>query len=355
MRAESADDLKPKSDTDLTEMGLAFRGVQIAEAFRGRLPARKELLDLTQELGVELTTSVFLKTAHEANGHGAFAKEVRGFDFDTDTAGDVRRLASKFELIFIPSNLPMSGRKWGDHIDPWRGWARAVGFKTDDIVTDPQATVSANARAILEYFKKNPAKDSSKNRLVVTYGQGASELRLLLHRAWGERGPGVRDFKRDELSCLRGWINVCGSYGGSSWSRHLSSSLLRWWPAAAKLKMQGRNPLVLKETSNDFSMWKSPVKFPEGFLTVNIVGVPLRSQVPAGLYQSYLEIAKRFPNDGLVSVSEAIVPGGLVLPIAGMSHRAEDVKLEPVFRRLLGVLAQTLKPQEREFELQISS
>jgi hypothetical protein len=230
-----------------------------------------------------------------------------------------------------------------------------VGFKTDDIVTDPKATVSTNARAILEYFKRNPGKNHGGDRLIVTYGQGASELRLLLHRTWGDRGPGGHDFTRDELSCVRGWINVCGSYGGSAWSRHLTANSLRWWGAAARLKMQGRDPLVLKETSSDFSLWKSPVKFPQGFLTVNVVGVPLRSQVASGLYQSYLEIAKRFPNDGLVAVNDAIVPGGVVLPIAGMSHRAEDVKLAPVFRRLLGVLAGKLAPQERELELRISS
>lgn len=342
MRAQSPDDLRPKTDEDLTEVALAWRGAQIAEVFAGRLPSTKELRDLNQELGVEVATSAFLQAAAKATGHGELSREVRSFELDAVTR-ELRSTANRHELLFIHSQLPQCGRKWGDHVETWRGWARAMGFTTDDVPTDPRATVSANARAILDYLKKNP----HPNRIVVTYGQGASELRLLLQRSWGERGTGTESefsIKRRELAGLRGWISVCGSFGGAAASGLATAKPWTWWASALRLRVAGRHPLVLKETSPSFSMWRTPPKFPEGFVAVSVVGVPYLSQVPLSLRASYEAIAKALPNDGVVAVNEALVPGGLVLPIQGMSHRAEDVKLEPVFKRLLGTLALKLEP-----------
>src|SRR5688572_22413986 len=107
MRAESPDDLRPNSASDLTEGALAYRAAQIAEVFKGRLPSTKELKDLTEELGVELATAVFLRTAQEASGHGPFAREVRAFDLDS--LENLKTYANQFEVLFIGSNLPQSG------------------------------------------------------------------------------------------------------------------------------------------------------------------------------------------------------------------------------------------------------
>src|SRR4051812_2593563 len=72
---------RPKSKTDLTEMALAHKASILAEAFRGRLPTAVELRNVTEELGVELATALYLRTLQESNVHGPFARKVRTYDF----------------------------------------------------------------------------------------------------------------------------------------------------------------------------------------------------------------------------------------------------------------------------------
>jgi hypothetical protein len=325
--------LKPKSESDFTDVALSHKASLLAQAFRGRLPTSIELKNITEELGVEIATALFWRTLQESNAHGGFAREVRGVDFSKWDKAAAR--ASGIEVVVIASNLFQSGRQWGDHVEMWRAWARDLGFTTDMIETNPRMSVAANARVIFEYLARSP----QRARVIVSYGQGSAEFRYLMHRRVN-RDP--RDPIPEEIAQIKGWINVCGAYGGSSTSRFIQENRLRRLLMRLRMKVAGRNPITLAETAASFPLWRRPMPLLPGMEVVSVVAVPYRDQIPAGLQGYYDLVAKDAPNDGVVSVSEATAHHGFVLPVAGMTHQAEKAKLEPMLKRTLAVMARRL-------------
>lgn len=321
---------------DTNPMSLLRRAIPIAEAFQGRVPLRSELRELTRELGVELATSVFQRAVLNSDLHGPFTREVRAFDLSDRSI--LSRLASGFEVTVVASNLYQSGRTWGDHVEEWRGWAREMGFTTDAIATDPRASVAANARHISNHLSET----KHPHRILVTYGQGASEFRFLLDRKLRRDAESVSR-TGNELSTVRAWINVCGSFGGAMASDRLLKGFINRKMNRFEMRLKGRNPLVLDETSTQSPLWKNAPSVPSQMLVASLVGIPLLSQIPAGLITSYREIAQVEPNDGAVAVMDAVAHPGLIVPAPGLSHRAESVVLEPVFRRLLAMTALTMR------------
>ncbi len=329
--AELLKSFRPTSPADLTEAALAHKASYLATAFQGRLPLASELRNVTEELGVELATALFLRTVHDSTTHGPFGKRVRAFDF----AGWNSKLAraAQIEVCFVASNLFQSGRKWGDHCEDWRAWARDLGFSTDVIETDPRRSIASNARVIFDYLAETP----SRKRIVVTYGQGSAEFRYMLHRRV-ERDELIP--VPDEVAQVRGWINVCGAFAGAGSSRYFQENRLRRLLSRLRMKVAGRNPVVLAETSPNFPLWRKPLPDLPSLFTASIVGVPYRAQIPAANQSLYTELARSFPNDGAVTVLDAIAHPGNLLTVPGLAHHAPNSMLEPIFKRMLAVVAQ---------------
>ena len=58
------------------------------------------------------------------------------------------------------------------------------------------------------------------------------------------------------------------------------------------------------------------------------------------LMVSYEQLSREIgPNDGAIGVYESIAHPGLIVPVAGMTHNVENVKIEPIFKRLLAIIA----------------
>lgn len=336
--------LTPTDSADFTEMSLLRRAIPIAEVFKGRLPSRKELDDINHELGTELATIVLQRTIQQSELHGAFVKDVRGTD-PSSLLERIKGLAQKFEVTVVASNLYQSGRKWGDHVDSWRSWARELGFTTESIETRADFSVAENARLIGEFLSHS----NHANRIIVTYGQGTSEFRYLLSRRLGHRGPGERRVASErvlseapELSRVRGWINVCGSFSGARSSDRALSSLIRRGMANVSMKWQGRNPITLGETATDFPLWREITNIPSQMLVSSLVGLPVGRQVSKPLRDSYQALAKFGPNDGAVLAMDACAQPGLIVPVLGLDQTAADAVLMPMFKRLLIATAVTM-------------
>jgi hypothetical protein len=324
---------RPSSESDLTEMALAHKAAQLAPAFCGRIPTAVELTNITEELGVEIASALYLRTLQDSLVHGPFWRHVRTFDFRQWNKTQARE--SKIEVVIVASNLFQSGRAWGDHVEEWRSWARDLGFTTDVIETDPRRSVASNARVIFEYLARSP----NRRRIIVTYGQGSAEFRYLLHRRVNRD---EHDPLPEEVAQICGWINVCGAFAGASSSRYFQESRVRRLLSRLRMKVAGRNPITLAETTSVFPLWRKPLPVIPGIQVVSILGLPQRSQIPVSLLPTFNELAGKCPNDGAVTVCEAAAHLGQVVAIPGMSHRADSFYLEPIFRRTLAVVGETL-------------
>ena len=320
--------------TDLGDMALAHKAAQLAEVFQGRLPSARELANISEELGIEMATAILHRVIIDSPVHGEIMKRMRAID----PADPMERLPiqSKIEIAIVSSNLFRSHRKWGDHVETWRKWARETGFTTDVIETESKLSVSENARVIREHLLRNP----HPNRFVVTYGQGASEFRFLLQKL---HLSGVNE----ALEGIKGWINVCGSFAGSGLSQFHDSTTAKRFFEKLEMRIAKRNPVTLAQTSSDFAMWRQPLAMPQEMMVANIIGLPLADQVPLKLKLSFEELAKTSPNDGVVRFWDSVA-AGFVIPVVGMSHQVPDSQLKPVFLRTLMLLAASLDEKAKK-------
>ena len=329
-RDESLDDLRPKDPTDLSEQHLAYKAGPLAAAFQGRIPTGKELRNISEELGVDMATTILLKTLQDSVVHGEFARRVRRTNLD-DIKNAYRDHLKQVEVVIVASNLYQSGRRWGDHVELWGRWAREMGFTTEVVATDPKVSVSSNARFIVQFLEANP----HPRRIMVTYGQGTSELRLVMQRRFADKPSEIPDWAKG----IRGWINVCGSFHGAMSSDLLLKSKRKRILTSLKMRLAGRNPIVLKETSPSFPFWKPAMPKPEEMSITSIVAVPQRWEVPGDMREMHHQLGRKYPNDGAVSFYEATAHPGHLMFVPGMSHRAESIPLEPVLKRAIALTA----------------
>ena len=322
---------RPQSSVDLSEIQLAHKAAPISEAFHGRLPTASELQNVTEELGIELATAFFHRVVMDSDAHGPFNKRLRQYDLDIEHRPDI---AKTFEIAFVASNLPQSRRKWGDHVEVWRKWARELGFTTDDIQTQPRLSITENARIVQEHLLKYP----HARRIIVTYGQGASELRLLL-----EKRIRIGNIDRGAaLLSVAAWINICGSVSGSGSSEILSRGIFKNRFHRLSLLLQGRSRHIHLQTSAACKLWERPLVVPKEIFVTNIIGLPMMWQVPIGFRAFYQEMGKLSPNDGVVTAAQSLAHPGVVVPISGMSHKAGNVLLKPVLQRVLSMAMQVV-------------
>ncbi len=331
---------RAKSDADLTEVGLIRRATPLADAFQGRLPFMRELADINEHFGVEVAQTTFNLALSRLPAYGEFIKRVRSYDLQDWSPVAVG--AKQYEVTFVASTLPVKGAEGFSQFERWQTWARSMGFTTDIILTDPDGSLRDNAQRISTYLVSNP----HPRRILITHGPGATEFRTLLSTRFGLRGENNQAaWGQDlgELVSVRIWINIAGAYNGSSYAKLQNSSQLQqlllrisnYWGfkgAAARAR-------IWTQLDSRLPVWRVPPVFPLGLQVFNIIGSPLRTNMPVGLMASHDELGRQIgPNDGAVGVFESIAHPGLILPVQGMSHRAEDLKLEPVLKRLLALV-----------------
>ena len=321
----------------VTEMGLLQKALPFVEKLHGRLPSHTELREIQKEYGVDFATAVLWRALHCSELHGPFARQVRGFDLTQlmSAHAPMREITRQFEVVLVASNLPESGRAWGDHVELWRLWARELGFTTDDIQTSARNTVAGNARVIADHL----ADRYHPHRILVTFGQGTSEFRFLLEKRLADRGRNI-----GALASVRAWLNVCGSFGGSQRHANIQRNWKKRIPAQWNMRLRGRQPLSLSETSSDFSLWRNKINVPPETLVASLFGVTYGAQMPQGSRATFLELAKSGPNDGAVLALDAIAHPGLAVPVQGLTARGESQMLEPMLKKLLLTTADTMAP-----------
>lgn len=356
--AESATEpVLPKFDeaSDRTVLNLAHKSAMIVDAFPDRIPNARELEDMTRAFGYDLVSMALVKILANVSPNRYFLERVdrvyrdiqvsasldrqlapgkkvsekRASTTDGMMSMDTTPVAERAELCVIESVDPLTpGARWGDHVERWRSWGRRAGLTTDVIQTDKNNSLLANA----EKIRRELALQPHDRRVIATVGQGSAEFRLLMEQLL-KTAP-------DELHGIQMWVNVAGLVRGGSgvslkrrpwWDRKMLevSTRLRGWPRSMSHQLSHLNPRLRTE----------PELRGLPFICVSMVGLPSVRDVPSGLKSSFLELAKQGPNDGLATFHESIVRPGYIVPVPGMSHRAEADRLGPWFQAVLSSFA----------------
>lgn len=328
------------AETAATEMQLAHEAEKILRLLRGRLISNEELEILTREKGVELATMTFHRSVLGNALHGGFFTKVNAQtvpSYQADLWSPVPRDIPRrpFEVLVVQSVSPHAGMKWGERSDDVRRIARGLGFTTDTLDTLEANSLSDNARLISRDLQTRNAE----NIILVTFGRGAAEFRMLLQRRAQNSG---------EFSKVRAWINIAGTFSGSEYHDQILQQPLLKWNEQFLSRFRGRSYEAFLEEAKSFGLWRERFQLPNQLLTISMVGVPLASHIPHGLRGGYALLSKMGPNDGYTLLRDCVAQPGLIYPVWGMSHRAEMERLKPVFPRLLLTLAESFDLKVRE-------
>lgn len=311
--------------SDRTPVNLAHKAKLIVDAFPDRLPNVRELEDMTRSFGFDLVAMALVKILSNLTPNRYFLERVDRIYRDVQLARGketFKPLAERSELCIVESVGP--GASWGAHVETWRAWGRKAGVTTEVIQTEKRNGLLANAELIRDELLSRP----HDQRIIATLGQGSAEFRLLLEQLL-KTAP-------HELSGLQMWVNVAGLVQGASgltalhgnvWGRKMSE-FKNWTegrPASIGRQLEALNPRL-----------RCPVDL-RGlpFVCVSMVGFPSVGDVPMGLKGSFLKMAEKGPNDGFATFHESIVQPGYVVPIPGMSHKAEPERLGPWFQAVI--------------------
>lgn len=340
--------LEERSDRQL--LNLAHKATQIIDAFPDRAPNARELEEMTRVFGLDLVTVALVKILGQISPNRFFLERVDrairdlktpGFQIPKpDLGGDLGVDAPEF--CVIESQDPFApGSQWGGHVDGWRAWARECGFTTEVIRTERGRHPLENAALIREQLAKSP----HEHRVIATIGQGSTEFRLLVEQ--------LLKSSRHELHGIKMWLNVCGLVQGASApeipnavDRKINSFgyRLRGWPTGINEYLSHSYPRL--RTEPDFSGLS--------MVAVSLVGLPSLENTPGGMRANFASLAARGPNDGVAMFHESIVKPGYIVPITGMSHRAEPEKLGPWLKAvLLGYLEDFTLDSKNRRRLQI--
>jgi hypothetical protein len=338
--------------SDRTLVNLTHKSAMIVDAFPDRIPNARELEDMTRSFGLELVSVALAKILSSISPNRIFLERVdrtyRDIRLDSRTfkerEKDLREsharvpLEERAELCVIESVSPLTpGAKWGAHVEDWRSWGRRAGLTTDVIQTIRGKSLIANA----EIIRRELASQPHDRRIIATIGQGSAEFRLLIEQLL-KTAP-------HELDGIQMWINVAGLVRGGTgitkrrstwWSEKMMalSCALRGWPSSIGRQLSSVNPRLRAE----------PELQGLPFVCVSMVGFPNVTQVPAGLKGAFMDLARTGPNDGVTLFHESIVRPGYIVPIPGMSHRAEIERLGPWFQAVLAAFAFDRKPVASE-------
>lgn len=311
----------------ISDVELVRRARPLAESFHGLLPTSSEVEHLTKHVGALIAGEVFYQTVVRSPRQAELNQRLRAQE-----PPEIRPVHPKFpEIVVVHSQPAMLTRKWGDHVPVWRQWARASGFRTDEIITSPKALISENVDAFEEFF----AKRNGEACIVVTYGQGAAEFRF-----WYERRY-QNEHRKEMTAGIKGWIDVCGTAFGSTFAQQLSERSVEAWVRRLRFRLAGRDVVTQKELEPRFEWWASEFAPEAPLWRVAIVGLP--QELPRDLQEGYDLISREAPNDGRQSLIDSLGPDpnskGLgLIPMKNLSADAQNSALRPTFLKLLNLI-----------------
>lgn len=314
-------------NSDLQVLNLAHKATQIIEAFPDRYPNPRELEEMTRVFGLDLVTVALVKILSQISPNRFFLDRVdesfrrlKAKDFQPPKT-ELGKMAP--ELCVIESQDPFApGTVWGGHVDLWRSWARQCGYTTELIRTKKGNHPLENADLIRRQLAEMP----HDNRVIATLGQGGAEFRIVTEM--------LLRSSPHELHGIKMWLNVAGLIRGASGPQQQNlidekitalGYRLSGYPSNASKYLAHSNPRLQPEP--DFNGMS--------FVCVSMVGLPNIVTAPLGLKGSFQKLGLKGPNDGVALFHESIVRPGYVVPVNGMSHRAEADRLGPWLKSVL--------------------
>lgn len=311
------------SSVDSEEAGLYLQGlVSQAPELKRKIAAYRAaaagvalhqlgpiLRDVSQNISPDTSALLFAEIVSETGYGPRWREEYQSHLRRWKEAG--RRLpaeAGSIVVLAVPAFLYRTYPESGAGLEHVIAIARGMGLRAERVELGENAAVEDNARRLADEIRRRGAVGE---RLVLVSGSKSSAE---VAEALG------RYLSPQEALSVCAWINGAGSLRGSPLADTATTLparlLVALRMAAIGHGMAGLDSLRsdVRRPSFDF------LSLPSSVLIVNLVAVPMSGNIWRDNRSNYARLNEHGPNDGVVLLTDAIVPGAVTLLKPGVDH-----------------------------------
>lgn len=272
--------------------------------FASAAPTRDELAVIAREFSPDFATLFFIRSTSKDSS----SSERQAFfaRFLSENAGVPA--ASDISVIFVPGWFyKENGHETGSDFHRQLALFKQAGIEARLLEIGDNAAVEDNGAMIARELRALP-KDG-KRYVVVSASKSGPEVALALSQLTSNESAGIA-----------AWVNIGGAVGGSPLADDagagLKCSFVKSILFAKGYSMDG---LMSMKTELRRAVLRD-AKIPSHIFVLNYVPAPMGADVTERGRDGYEQMKVLGPNDGLVLLTDAIVPGGATVFEPGLDH-----------------------------------
>lgn len=285
------------------------------EARYADVPGEAALAALSEETSVDFATLLFASRLEQKNAtlHRQLAHQLRRVRAANGTP-KLRARETAPLVLFAPGWFYESHPEHGGDFASQRARFTVLGIDNRLIPLDEGGSIEDNARVIARAVRDARPRQVA----IVSASKSSPEVALAL-------GSLLSD---EESAHVTTWLNIGGVIGGSPLAdgacaapKSVGVSAIFWWNGWDIEGLGGMRPARARARMARLAL-------PEKLRVVNFLPVPLSGQITPDAQDGYDALAPRGPNDGLVLLSDALVPGAETLLAPGVDHYLRSADMD---------------------------
>lgn len=278
----------------------------------------EDLTHLSNAISVDFATLFFVKNIYGMESNRTAQDAFRNYSaqLSTDSCSGQDSIMNGYAYVFVPGLLyKRHGDNGGDFMAQ-RRLLDDMGLQNYLIPTNELGTVKENAGIIHGFLKKLNAVHS--RIIVISASKGSPDLAYALGKL----------MSRADTKNIKVWISIGGVLRGSKIADDHLKGVKGLFAKVASFFM-GSGTEYIEDLSQEKSVRRhSSLKLPKDLLIIHYVGVPLSTQVNGDVKKNFIELSKIGPNDGLTTLTDELIPNGIVITELGLDHYFKDPKID---------------------------
>jgi hypothetical protein len=277
-----------------------YRGVD------GTLPDRAELKRLSDEFSVDFAALYFADRIDHDPTNRRFRNDfdqIRDYVREAFRDGRVKlpAAAADYEFLFVPTYLYKRLTFTGADMAAPRAAMQEVGFFCDFVETKDDGAIEVNAEIVMAAIRARA--QSGRRLIIISASKSGPEVALALTK-----------LEPAETHHVAAWINTVGALQGSPVADENLAPELEF--IVGKVDPAGRESIMTARSRQRFASFR----IPEHVLVVNYFGIPVSGSISFLARRGFFPLRKYGPNDGLVLLSDMVIPRGVTLAELGSDH-----------------------------------
>jgi hypothetical protein len=209
--------------------------------------------------------------------------------------------AANYDVLFVPTYLYKRFTLTGADMAGPRAALQKVGFNCYFVETRDDGSVELNAELIMSAIRARA--QSGRRLIVVSASKSGAEVALALTKL----GPA-------QTRHVAAWINAVGALQGTPLVDDKVMPDIEF--LIGKIDPAGAESMTTVRGRQRFASFHVP----KSVLVVNYFGIPTIGSISFLVRKGFFALRKYGPNDGVVLLSDMILPGGITIAQLGSDH-----------------------------------